>query len=483
MSLGYAEKLSYKEDVGTVGMSEIFDSPADFQLKIEELAGLIKESKHLVVFTGAGISTSCGIPDFRGPKGIWTLQQEGKDLPKASLPFDRAMPSVTHMALVELEKAGVLKFLISQNVDCLHLRSGIPRCKLAELHGNSFREICPACGIEYIRDFEIETIGMKETSRRCSNLTCGANLLDSVLDWEDAGSDTNNRDLGVFLQRGKEVGANGNRHQSAAHPLREDVLPPKEMKPAEKHCKMADVILCLGTSLQITPACNLPLKCLRGGGKIVIVNLQPTPKDKKAALVIHGLVDEVISGVMKNLNLLIPPYVRIDRVQLGLYQSPKRSMYTTWTLRISSIHGDKAPIPFINSVEVSFPERLDLKPTVLSVQPFLMRRKTKNKSFKLILKFNLSEGCGLPYIIITWAIDLENLRASAIGQGLWGGQHATLRSSSLPRSILRVDAFVTKIVTYSSHFPEEESKESLPLDRGTAIAIDTRSLFKRPRDN
>ncbi|XP_078431836.1 sirtuin 1 isoform X5 [Wolffia australiana] len=461
MSLGYAEKLSYKEDVGTVGMSEIFDSPADFQLKIEELAGLIKESKHLVVFTGAGISTSCGIPDFRGPKGIWTLQQEGKDLPKASLPFDRAMPSVTHMALVELEKAGVLKFLISQNVDCLHLRSGIPRCKLAELHGNSFREICPACGIEYIRDFEIETIGMKETSRRCSNLTCGANLLDSVLDWED-------------------------------------VLPPKEMKPAEKHCKMADVILCLGTSLQITPACNLPLKCLRGGGKIVIVNLQPTPKDKKAALVIHGLVDEVISGVMKNLNLLIPPYVRIDRVQLGLYQSPKRSMYTTWTLRISSIHGDKAPIPFINSVEVSFPERLDLKPTVLSVQPFLMRRKTKNKSFKLILKFNLSEGCGLPYIIITWAIDLEapdtsfdyddnvmmqNLRASAIGQGLWGGQHATLRSSSLPRSILRVDAFVTKIVTYSSHFPEEESKESLPLDRGTAIAIDTRSLFKRPRDN
>ncbi|XP_010416744.1 PREDICTED: NAD-dependent protein deacetylase SRT1-like isoform X2 [Camelina sativa] len=70
---------------------------------------MIQKSKHLVVFTGAGISTSCGIPDFRGPKGIWTLQ-------KASLPFHRAMPSMTHMALVELERAGILKFVISQGL-------------------------------------------------------------------------------------------------------------------------------------------------------------------------------------------------------------------------------------------------------------------------------------------------------------------------------------------------------------------------------
>ncbi|MQM05005.1 hypothetical protein Taro_037814, partial [Colocasia esculenta] len=186
MSLGYAEKLSYREEIGTVGMSEIFDLPDVLQHKIEELAILIKKSKHLVAFTGAGISTSCGIPDFRGPKGIWTLQRAGKSLPEASLPFHRAMPSLTHMALVELERAGILKFLISQNVDSLHLRSGIPREKLAELHGNSFRELCPSCGLEYVRDFEIETIGMKETSRRCSDLNCGAKLRDTVLDWEVA---------------------------------------------------------------------------------------------------------------------------------------------------------------------------------------------------------------------------------------------------------------------------------------------------------
>ncbi|KAL0306253.1 UNVERIFIED_CONTAM: NAD-dependent protein deacetylase SRT1 [Sesamum radiatum] len=265
MSLGYAEKLSVIEDVGNVGMAEYFDPPHVLQEKVEILVplyvllgfglhcyhldpSLFMQSKHLVVFTGAGISTSCGIPDFRGPKGIWTLQRQGKALPEASLPFHRATPSTTHMALVELEKAGLLKFLISQNVDGLHLRSGIPREKLAELHGNSFMELCPSCGAEYMRDFEIETIGLKETARRCSKAGCGAKLRDTVLDWEDA-------------------------------------LPRKEMDPAEKHCKMADVVLCLGTSLQITPACNLPLKCLRGGGKIVIVNLQKTPKDKKASLV------------------------------------------------------------------------------------------------------------------------------------------------------------------------------------------------------
>lgn len=114
MSLGYAEKLSFIEDVGNVGMTEYFDPPQLLQEKIERLAVMIQKSKHLVVFTGAGISTSCGIPDFRGPKGIWTLQREGKALPEASLPFHRATPSMTHMALVELEKAGFLKFLISQ---------------------------------------------------------------------------------------------------------------------------------------------------------------------------------------------------------------------------------------------------------------------------------------------------------------------------------------------------------------------------------
>ncbi|XP_028093523.1 NAD-dependent protein deacetylase SRT1-like isoform X4 [Camellia sinensis] len=90
---------------------------------------------------------------------------------------------------------------------------------------------------EYFWDFEVETIGLKETPRSCSSDGCGARLKDTAVDWEDA-------------------------------------LPPKELNPAEKHCKVADAVLCLGTSLQITPACNLPLKSLRGWGKFVIASLQ-----------------------------------------------------------------------------------------------------------------------------------------------------------------------------------------------------------------
>lgn len=431
MSLGYAEKLSYIEDVGNVGMSEFFDSSHVLQEKIERLAEMIQKSKHLVVFTGAGISTSCGIPDFRGPKGIWTLQREGKPLPEASLPFHRAMPSMTHMALVELEKAGILKFIISQNVDGLHLRSGIPREKLAELHGNSFMEVCPSCGVEYFRDFEVETIGLKETSRRCSDVKCGAKLKDTVLDWEDA-------------------------------------LPTKEMLPAEKHCRMADVVLCLGTSLQITPACNLPLKCLRGGGKIIIVNLQKTPKDKKASLVIHGFVDKVIAGVMNLLNLRIAPYVRIDLLQVIITQSLSLDeRYVNWNLRVASIHALKAPLPFIKSIEVSFTDAQKYKAAVLHDQPFNLKRRTAPaEAFEILLKLNFSDGCGCPSIQINVPVNfkvssdcfnldkesaIQNLKERAI-QDLCCGQNALIERKVIlePKTEVANHALVTNIKAFNS---------------------------------
>ncbi|KAK9226234.1 hypothetical protein WN943_011281 [Citrus x changshan-huyou] len=415
MSLGYAEKLSYREDVGSVGMSEIFDPPHLLQQK----------SKHLVAFTGAGISTSCGIPDFRGPKGVWTLQREGKGVPEASLPFDRAMPSITHMALVELEKAGILKFVISQNVDSLHLCSGIPREKLAELHGNSFREICPSCGVEYLRDFEIETIGMKKTPRRCSDVKCGSRLKDTVLDWEDA-------------------------------------LPPVEMNPAEENCRMADVVLCLGTSLQITPACNLPLKSLRGGGKIVIVNLQQTPKDKKASLVFHAPVDKVIAGVMHHLNLWIPPYVRVDLFQINLdqYSRPSRSdKYVKWALRVGSVHGPKAPSPFVQSVEVSFSDRPDLKTAILNKQPFKLKRYHPSE----IVLQSLEEADNISHDQDTV---VRKLRNAAIQSQCCGQVSLVERKIRLtPRTDSFVGAIATNIVWYcnfpeGSRFPEDIPKNN-----------------------
>ncbi|KAL5215477.1 hypothetical protein ABZP36_006878 [Zizania latifolia] len=436
MSLGYAKKLSYREDVGNVGMPEIFDSPELLHKKIEELAVMVRESKHLVVFTGAGISTSSGIPDFRGPKGVWTLQCAGKGVPDASLPFHHAVPSLTHMALVGLEKAGLLKFVISQNVDSLHLRSGLPREKLAELHGNSFKEICPGCKTEYLRDFEIETIGLKDTPRRCSDKNCGARLKDTVLDWED-------------------------------------VLPPEEMDSAKEQCRAADLVLCLGTSLQITPACNMPLLALKNGGRVAIVNLQATPKDKKASLVIHGLVDKVIAGIMYTMNLCIPPYIRTDFIQLSLRHSVKKKC-VRWTLRVTSIHGLLAPLSFLGSVEVSFPERPDMKSVVLKEQPFSLQRETSmNRSFVMLLTFNFSDGCACSSSSIEWPVDflkqkdsfvrdrslvLRELQHAAEHQSC-AGQQAVLERESLPRAETSIHALVTNIARYDT----EDIKVAIPM--------------------
>ncbi|KAL9007197.1 MAG: hypothetical protein Q9180_009727, partial [Flavoplaca navasiana] len=145
--------------------------------KAKLLAEQIRKSKHLIAFTGAGISTSAGIPDFRGPDGVWTLKRQGRVRDLKAVNALQAIPTPTHMALVELQNRGILKYLVSQNCDGLHRKSGmLPVCllrlfpvldrvwlvltvacefqdRISELHGNSNREYCKDCGKEYIRDF------------------------------------------------------------------------------------------------------------------------------------------------------------------------------------------------------------------------------------------------------------------------------------------------------------------------------------------
>ena len=170
-SLGYAERLSWRDDLGgQLGDPELSEADADLERKVDALADLVADAKAkggAVVHTGAGISTSVGIPDFRGPNGIWTLQKEGKSMPAASCRFDRARPSFTHVALVALQREGYVRYLVSCNVDCLHVRSGYPREEMAELHGNCFAERCELCETEYVRDFEMPSVGFKTTGRRC----------------------------------------------------------------------------------------------------------------------------------------------------------------------------------------------------------------------------------------------------------------------------------------------------------------------------
>ncbi|KAE8596482.1 hypothetical protein XENTR_v10016124 [Xenopus tropicalis] len=274
MSVNYAAGLSPYSDKGRCGLPEAFDPPDELCRKVVELADMIRKSSYVVFHTGAGISTSCGIPDFRGPNGVWTLEEKGVN-PKFDITFESACPSPTHMALLQLQRVGILKFLVSQNVDGLHVRSGFPREQLAELHGNMFVEECSKCSKQYVRDQVVGTMGLKPTGRLCDVpkvrglRACRGKLKDTILDWEDS-------------------------------------LPDRDLNLADEACRKADLSITLGTSLQIRPSGNLPLLTKRKGGKLVIVNLQPTKHDKHADLRIHGYVDEVMTQLMELLGHKIP---------------------------------------------------------------------------------------------------------------------------------------------------------------------------------
>jgi mono-ADP-ribosyltransferase sirtuin 6 len=120
MSLGYNDRLKPLKHKGECGDQEFVESEKKMKTKAIQLSKWIQESKHTVIFTGAGISTSSGIPDFRGPTGVWTCEKEGK-LPTEGISFENAIPSLTHMALVGLYNSGLIQFIVSQNVDGLHL--------------------------------------------------------------------------------------------------------------------------------------------------------------------------------------------------------------------------------------------------------------------------------------------------------------------------------------------------------------------------
>ncbi|KAK1193710.1 SIR6 deacetylase, partial [Pygoscelis papua] len=276
MAVNYAAGLSPYSDKGKCGLPEIFDPPEELERKVRELADLIRSSSNVVFHTGAGISTASGIPDFRGPNGVWTMEEKGLS-PKFDTTFENARPSKTHMALLGLQRVGILKFLVSQNVDGLHVRSGFPRDKLAELHGNMFVEECVKCGKQYVRDAVVGSMGLKPTGRLCSVTkarglrACRGKLRDTILDWEDS-------------------------------------LPDRDLTLADEACRKADLSVTLGTSLQIKPSGNLPLITKKRGGKLVIVNLQATKHDRQADLRIHAYVDDVMTKLMKHLGLEVPEW-------------------------------------------------------------------------------------------------------------------------------------------------------------------------------
>jgi NAD-dependent SIR2 family protein deacetylase len=307
---------------------EFFDSDEELEKKITALAEAVKISKHFVVFTGAGISTGAGIKDFRsgvntvlptGP-GCWEkLATKDNTKPKVSVNMLKAVPTPAHMALVKLQQVGILKFLISQNVDGLHRRSGFPAEQMAEVHGNTNLEICkkPTCGKQYLRDFRVRTaqsVHDHVTTRTCS---CGGLLYDSIINF----------------------GEN---------------LPEKALNDGFEQCAKADVCLILGSSLRVTPAADMPKGTAKKKGKIFIVNLQSTPLDGYAVR-INGLIDKVMISLMTKLKVEIPKFtlsrrMTVKHVEETVNGKKKRG------LAFSGIDSDGSQYSLFTQVAVGFPE-------------------------------------------------------------------------------------------------------------------------------
>ena len=263
---------------------ELFDTPAELDLKVTKLAKWVKHSKHAIAFTGAGVSTAAGIPDFRsgmdtclatGP-GAWELRARDAARPAAAVTTStlKAIPTLTHRALVALHARGTLAHVVSQNTDGLHRRSGVPIGALSELHGNSNLETCTACGAEYLRDAQCRSGKRRGAHDHATGRTCGAcggDLHDSIINFGES-------------------------------------LPEKALDDAFAHAERADVCISLGSSLRVVPAADVPARVGRkAGGKLIIVNLQATPLDGDAALLIRAKCDDVMRLLLEKLGAPTPP--------------------------------------------------------------------------------------------------------------------------------------------------------------------------------
>jgi mono-ADP-ribosyltransferase sirtuin 6 len=224
---------------------------------IEAIARWIVECEHIVAFTGAGISTDSGIPDFRGPDGVWTRREAGLSVPQWRVPPGQVKPNASHLSLVELQQLGKLQFLITQNTDNLHRRSGIRPELLAELHGNGHLVRCLGCDRLYTRQavgWDTDRWGpgyrtQKPVAGQPACTACGGRLICSVVNFGDP-------------------------------------LPHKEMALADQHARHCDLMLVLGSSLVGL--------ALRSGAWVVLANRGKTPYDEAVTLRAWRGIGEVI---------------------------------------------------------------------------------------------------------------------------------------------------------------------------------------------
>ena len=248
----------------------------ELEILTDRIADLIINSKKLVIFTGAGHSTESGIPDFRSPGGIWekfnpdefTYQKyvssaESRrkhwDMLRQGFLTQNAEPNDGHYAVAELDRLGKLDCVITQNVDSLHQKAGVPDSKVFELHGNMRRVICLSCN----RRYEFEQIKARldagEESPDCE--ACGGILKPDA----------------VFFG---------------------ESLPVAVLEEASRRSMACDLFFVIGSSLVVYPAAYMPIYADQAGAALVIINLSSTPMDERATVVVRAKAGETMSSIV-----------------------------------------------------------------------------------------------------------------------------------------------------------------------------------------
>jgi NAD-dependent deacetylase len=244
---------------------------SDLATAVSRLRNLVDNASVIVPFTGAGISTECGIPDFRSPGGLWTKNQP--------IPFDafvasqemrdeawrrrfameenfaKARPGRGHQAIASFYRAGKSPGLITQNIDNLHQSSGIAASDVIELHGNTTYAVCLDCAKRYELSWVREKL---EAVGRAPDCACGGYIKSATISFGQA-------------------------------------MPADAMQRAEELTKRCDLFLVVGSSLVVWPAAGFPLMAKRNGAALVIINREPTEFDDLADLVVRNDIGDALS--------------------------------------------------------------------------------------------------------------------------------------------------------------------------------------------
>ena len=238
----------------------------------QELSQYINEAKNIVIFTGAGISTESGIPDFRGPQGVWKTntpiyfqdfigsEEVRKDSWKRKFSgqdiIKKAKPNIGHLAVAEIINKHESAYLITQNVDNLHQDAGVPDDKITEIHGNAHYASCLDCGIRYELNSIKKAFLENETVPYCDS--CGGIIKTATISFGQS-------------------------------------MPEEGMQIAQRKTLGCDLFITIGTSLVVYPAAGFPKLAKEIGAKLIIINNEPTDFDPIADLVIHEQIGKVFS--------------------------------------------------------------------------------------------------------------------------------------------------------------------------------------------